>query len=289
VFRALNYLINRQERNGDLGGKMYAHGLAAIALCEAYALSGDPRLRQPAQRALDFICWAQHPTTGGWRYTPRQEGDTSVVAWQVMALQSGRMAGLNVPPQALELSRRWLDSCQVADSQVHGYSYQPKGRRTPPMTAAGLLNRQYLGWGPRNPDLHRGCDYLLDHLPPSKPAAPIAKEVLGTIYYYYYATQVLHHMEGKYWETWNPLMRDFLVRTQHGKDSGHKFGSWSPEGADYGSRGGRLYTTSLALLTLEVYYRHLPLYRRDLIAKNMAAAPEAKPEPEKKDNGDNKK
>jgi hypothetical protein len=54
-------------------------------------------------------------------------------------------------------------------------------------------------------------------------------------------------------------MREHLLRTQ--VKEGHKAGSWNPEGTDYGARGGRLYATAMALLTLEVYYRHLPMYR----------------------------
>jgi hypothetical protein len=275
VFRGLSWLISKQDAKGDLGGGMYAHALGTIALCEAYGMTSDPKLRVHAQRAINFIVYAQNPMTGGWRYAPRTDGDTSVVAWQVMALRSGQMAGLEVPSSVLDLARRWLDSCGTDDNSR--YSYTPGSGATPPMTAAGLLNRQYLGWGPRNPSLHKGCQYLLQHLPPSKPANENVKENLGRIYYYYYATQVMHHMEGEYWQRWNPLMRDFLIRTQE-KD-GHMAGSWSPVGADYGNAGGRIYATSLAILTLEVYYRHLPLYRRyDTDKDNQPKKDEMKPE-----------
>ena len=79
------------------------------------------------------------------------------------------------------------------------------------------------------------------------------------MYYYYYATQVLHHLEGTEFDLWNHRMREHLIRTQ--QKSGHKAGSWNPDGADQGKRGGRMYATGMALLTLEVYYRHLPMYR----------------------------
>jgi hypothetical protein len=159
------------------------------------------------------------------------------------------------------------------------------------MTAAGLLNRQYLGWGQRNPDLHKGSKFLASpgNLPQAK-GTP--NEKLGPIYYYYYASQVLHHMDNEDWQTWNPLMREKLLRLQE-KD-GHKKGSWDPNGADHGGAGGRIYSTSLSLLTLEVYYRYLPLYRKvnaekvvavedkkeDKVMKKEGDAP--KKEPEKK-------
>jgi hypothetical protein len=276
IHAGLRFLISKQNSNsGDLGGGMYSHGLASIALCEAYAMTKDQVLRDGAQRAINFIAGAQNKTNGGWRYTPRaQDGDTSVVAWQVMALRSGQMAGLNVPAPALQGAKKWLDSC--AKDGGSKYSYTPDAGAAPAMTAAGLLNRQYLGWGIRTPELHKGCQYMLQNLPPAK-AKPDDK--LGPIYYYYYAAQVMHHMGGDYWNKWNPLCRDFLIATQ--QKEGHKAGSWNAEGADWGVQGGRMYTTSLSILTLEVYYRHLPLYRRE--AGLREGEGDQKPEMEKKE------
>jgi hypothetical protein len=275
VFKGLNALISKQDSKGDLKGGMYSHGLATICLCEAYAMSSDAKLRVAAQNAIKFIVYAQNDETGGWHYAPKGIGDTSVVGWQVMALRSGQMAGLEVPAKTLEGARKWLDG--VAKDGGSKYAYNKDSPPTPPMTAAGLLNRQYLGWGPRNPELHKGCEYMLMNLPQAK-GAP--NETLGPIYYYYYATQVMHHMEGKYFEKWNPLMRDKLIRLQ--EKEGHKNGSWAPNGADHGAAGGRIYSTALAILTLEVYYRHMPLYRRaDAAANDLAGAPEMKKDDKK--------
>ena len=78
------------------------------------------------------------------------------------------------------------------------------------------------------------------------------------VYYWYYATQVLHHLEGDYWEKWNRVMRQALPEDQiHG---GKEEGSWDPDGDRWGNYGGRLYTTCLSTYMLEVYYRHLPIY-----------------------------
>ena len=90
---------------------------------------------------------------------------------------------------------------------------------------------------------------------------------LNSMYYYYYATQVMHHMGGEVWEAWNPKMRDLLIAQQDkGTTPGkqHQMGSWSPKDDAHGAVGGRLMQTALSTLTLEVYYRHLPLYRRDM-------------------------
>ena len=114
VGRGLKWLLRQQKPDGELSGKigrdgrMYAHAIAAIVLCEAYGMTKDPQLHDPAQRALDFIVGAQHKSSGGWRYNPQQSADTSVVGWQVMAMKSGQMAALKVPQDSLDLVHKWL-------------------------------------------------------------------------------------------------------------------------------------------------------------------------------------
>jgi hypothetical protein len=255
VDAGLRFLMARQTREGDYGEGMYAHGLATIAMCEAYGLSSDPGLKTSAQKAINYIVYAQDPAGGGWRYGPRQGGDTSVVGWQVMALRSGQMAGLNVPGPTLKGAEKWLDSCMTSDGGGYGYIGNDE---TPTMSSVGLLCRQYLGWSPRNPGLLSGVAKLRKYPPGS----------INSMYYYYYATQVMHHMGGESWQEWNPKMRDMLIAQQ---DNGrmprrpHQLGSWDPAGDAHGGSGGRVMQTSLSLLTLEVYYRHLPLYRRDSV------------------------
>jgi hypothetical protein len=224
-------------------------------MCEAYGMTSDPRLKLSAQRAVNFIASAQDPSGGGWRYAPRRAGDTSVTGWQLMALKSGHMAGLAVPRKTLQLAERFLGS--VESSSKGGYKYLPTDEKeSVTMTAVALLCRQYSGVGPRNPALLAGVQKL-KAVPPGR----------GNLYYEYYATQVMHHMQGDAWRFWNlgpdgrgrGGMRDTLIAKQ---DAGaaprrdHQGGSWAP-GAD----GGRVMSTSLSLLCLEVYYRHLPLYR----------------------------
>ncbi|HJT78641.1 MAG TPA: prenyltransferase/squalene oxidase repeat-containing protein, partial [Gemmataceae bacterium] len=254
VKAGLDYLIRKQTAQGEFPGGMYAHGLAAIAVCEAYGLTSDPLLKRSAQKAIDFIVYAQDPSKGGWRYTPRTDSDTSVTGWQVMALKSGQMAGLNVPSGTLRGAEKWLDSCMTKDKGGYGYTGPEE---TPTMTSVGLLCRMYLGWSPKNPGLLAGVKKLKAYPPGS----------INSLYYYYYATQVMHHMGGEDFAAWNPKMRDLLIKTQDkGTDAKRPMqrGSWDPKGDVHGTVGGRIMITSLSLLTLEVYYRHLPLYKRDL-------------------------
>ncbi|MCU0959154.1 MAG: hypothetical protein MUF48_03535 [Pirellulaceae bacterium] len=223
-------------------GTMYAQGIATIALCEAYGMTQDDSLRSSAQRAIDFICWAQH-SAGGWRYYPGQPGDTTVFGWQMMALKSATMAGLDVPSPVVNLGERFLDSVQSGDGSYYGYLTPG---RTPGTTAVGLLVRMYTGWRRNDSRLSRGVEFL-SREGPSK----------SDMYYNYYATQVLHHFDGPTWPAWNDQMRDYLVRTQ--ATAGHERGSWFFQD-QHGLKGGRLYTTAMCAMILEVYYRHMPLY-----------------------------
>jgi hypothetical protein len=231
-------------------GSMYSQGLAGIVLSESFGMTQDQRLAVPAQLALNFIMDAQDPVGGGWRYTPRQPGDTSAVGWQLMALKSGHMAYLQVNPLTIKKAVEFLDSVQTPDGS--GYGYSDPGDR-PGTSAVGLLCRMYLGWKKDHPGLQAG-------------AARMAKRgPTGDLYTDYYSTQVMHHMEGDMWLSWNGKMKPMLLKAQ--AKSGHEAGSFF-EGLDKGHgahRAGRLYCTSLATMILEVYYRHLPIYRNQSV------------------------
>jgi hypothetical protein len=255
VSRGLNWMLTQQKRDGELSGKlghncrMYAHAIAAIVLCEAYGMTKDPKLRDPAQRAIDFIVAAQHRPSGGWRYDPQQAADTSVVGWQVMAMKSGQMAALNVSQDSLDLVHKWLRSVEGKGAGIGTFRYQVGSAITPAMTAEGLLCLEYLGAQPGDPRLQSGVKYLLGHLP---------RKGEETSYYWYYGTQVMYHFQGDAWRQWNLALRDMLVQTQ--VKTGRLAGTWDPADQwDY--QAGRLYASALRLLALEVYFRHLPLYR----------------------------
>jgi len=252
VMRGLGYLwlhMKKTEKTGSLnesGGSMYSHGLASIALCEAYALTRDKKLLSPAQASLNFIAHAQDPVGGGWRYQPRQPGDTSVTGWQLMALKSGHAAYLQVSPSTVRGATKFLDSVQAGNGAYYGYTTPGKRWTT---TAVGLLCRMYLGWPRDRAALKEGVKYLSAQ-GPSK----------TDMYYNYYATQVMFQYGGEHWEKWNVRMRNHLVSEQ-GKVGPAK-GSWYFAGGAGAERGGRIYNTSLATMILEVYYRHPRIYEK---------------------------
>ena len=255
VKRGLYYLGNNIKLEAGKGGSfheeagtMYSHGLATICLTEAYGMTKDKALQKPAQEAVNFVVYAQDPGGGGWRYAPQQKGDTSVVGWQMMALKSGYMAYLKVPPETAKKAMLFLDSVQ--SNSGANYGYETPGH-SDACTAIGLLCRMYYGWKKDNPALERGVEWISQRGPS------------GDMYYNYYATQVMHHYEGVLWKNWNNRMRDQLVDSQVSDQKSHEFGSWAPTGQSHTTEaGGRHCQTALSVMTLEVYYRHSPIYKK---------------------------
>jgi len=254
VQRGLDYLKNRGIKisyGNDLrDGSMYGHALATIALCEAYGMTRDSDQKEAAQGALDYISYAQDNNTGGWRYNPGEPGDTTVTGWMLMALKSGQMARLNTKTPTIFAAQRFLDSVQNQDGSQYGYqSRKPR----PATTAVGLLCRMYTGWRHSNPGLVQGVAHLNAWGP--------AKD---SLYYDYYATQVLFHWAGPEWDTWNRKMRENLISNQ--ERVGHQTGSWYFE-SQQSAAGGRLYNTAMATMILEVYYRFMPLYGAEAVRR----------------------
>jgi hypothetical protein len=190
-----------------------------------------------------------------------------------MALKSAQMAGLRVNPKCFDGARKWLKAASAGSGGQ--FSYTPRTAPTPSMTAVGLLCSQYLGVKRSDPILGEGTGILMRNLPDNN-----ARDV----YYWYYATQVMHNVSGPDWDAWNRKLLQTLLESQC--TQGCARGSWDPDKPTsdrWGSQGGRLMVTSLATLSLEVYYHYLPLYklRAEEPAKPGAggAKPAAKPEP----------
>lgn len=259
VRRGVNYLIQGGKivpAGGDYRGDipddshagMYIQGLVTIALAETHAMTNDRRLRPAVTNAVRFIVAAQDPKKGGWRYRPGIDSDTSFVGWQLMALKSAQAAKIPIPPQTFVGVSGFLDSVAADEGAKYGYTGPQTNR--PSTTAIGLLCRMYLGWDHDTPALANGVRHLAERGPD-----------FNDLYYTYYATQAVHHWGGEEWKVWNEQTRDGLVARQV-KAGGHA-GSWNPGGTYSGGQGGRLFDTCLAIMTLEVYYRHLPLYERE--------------------------
>ena len=263
VQAGLDYLRSTMRvgpRGGNLtingGGKanMYAQAIATIALSEAWALTGDPALEQPVREAQKYIGAAQNEFNGSWGYQAGQAGDLTITGWQITALKSCKLAGIRVDQNVWDKAKQFVESTSDT-SGLFGYK-RPVNHKLPARkrdyqlkttTAVGTLIQMYMGATIEDPTINNGIVYL-------------AKEGVSKtdIYFDYYATQVFRHYGGQEWKQWNAVMREHLIDTQD-RSSSHTHGSWYfPD--KHGEVGGRLYTTAMAVMTLEVYYRFLPLY-----------------------------
>ncbi|MCO8123070.1 hypothetical protein NHH03_15085, partial [Stieleria sp. TO1_6] len=162
--------------------------------------------------------------------------------------------GLEVDPYVLQRVDEYLDTVSQNNGSDYysavGYSYRPGDAPSPSMTAEGILCRQYIGWQRNVPEMARGLETLAQRHPIDLRDSDV--------YYWYYATQALHHYGGALWKQWNDKLKVALPSTQELR--GPERGSWSPQRDAWGRHAGRLYQTCLSLYCLEVYYRHMPLY-----------------------------
>ncbi|MGA2501810.1 MAG: prenyltransferase/squalene oxidase repeat-containing protein, partial [Tepidisphaeraceae bacterium] len=253
VRRAMRFLLNGQAADGNLAGRaglyefMYSHGIATFALGELLAMTNDPNLREPVTRAVGYTIASQDPTTGGWRYTPGQAGDTSQHGWQLLALKTANGAGIPIPERTWQGARRFLDT--VSSGTHRGLaSYRAGQPPTRAMTAEALACRQFLGLTPESPTSREAGDYLLGEIPSGE---------MANLYYWYYGTMAMYQLQGTYWQQWNENLRKTLLARQ--VKSGPTAGSWDPN-TRWDNYGGRIYSTALATLCLEAYYRFVPLH-----------------------------
>jgi hypothetical protein len=260
----IDFLLRSQAADGSLFGQstlyaqMYCHSMATFALAETLAMTGDRRLEPAVTRAVNFSIAAQNPSVGGWRYRPGDSGDTSQLGWQIMALTSARRAGVHVPANTWARVERFLSTVRRG-ARGGLASYRPDGPASASMTAEALYCRllltDMLGDTLDESAMREATDHLL--------ASPPTSDRVN-LYYWYYATLALHHRHGQNeraaeaWKTWNDAMTAAIVAAQisEGRDAG----SWSAN-TIWGGYGGRIYTTAMATMCLEVYYRYAPMPR----------------------------
>jgi hypothetical protein len=282
VRRSVKWLVSQQHPNGFIGleakdsrtgtvpgnmAGMYGHGMATFALAEAYAMSRDlpeaKSLRRPIERAIGFIL-ATQLEDGGWRYFQYQTegGDMSLFGWQLMALKSAQVGGIPIPARTKEAMIGFLKKNAKGP---HGglAAYRGKEAVTPSMTAEALFCRQVLGVSHNSPSSQEAVTYLLAN-------ANLPSRQQMNFYYWYYGTLAMFQHGGEDWQKWNTRIRDLLISEQ--EHSGEMAGSWPPRDP-WSPYGGRIYTTAMSTLCLEVYYRYLPMYQQGTTAAPAPAEP----------------
>jgi hypothetical protein len=269
VTKGIKWLRDQQNPDDGLIGDtightfLYDHGIATLAVCEAYYFSKNPLIRTTAEKAVRYIEHARNPYAA-WRYDvpPIGDNDTSVTGWMVFALKSAEEAGIQVDPQAFQGALSWID--EATDPATGRVGYNATGSessRIPnvndhypaskgeAMTAVGLLCRFFLGQDPAKEDVMKKHAELLAKKPPEWDVEGFGCDM----YYWYYGTYAMYQMGDPYWERWNKSMKKAVLDSQR-QDQDAK-GSWDPVGP-WGFSGGRVYSTALMTLCLEVYFRY---------------------------------
>jgi len=252
VRAALKFLVDEQRGDGSFrgsGGDMYDQAIATIALSEATLMTGDDHYKKAALKGAEYLLWAHHHRSGGWRYQPNQTADTSVTGWCVMALHSAEQAGFSVPEGYREDILRYLTSVSSGPNRVL-VAYQDRSKPSETMTAQALFTRMLLGVQPTSAQVEEASRFAARFSP---------SEWGKDFYHWYYVSLMLMQVQNDTWKTWNKEMSETLLSLQRG--DGYASGSWDSDGLR-NDPGGRVFSTAMATLTLEVYYRYLPMYSK---------------------------
>ena len=239
--------------------------MSLLAISEALALTGDSRLVPYAQRGVDYSMYAQNKTDGGWRYQPGDQGDMSQFGWQVLAMHSAKAGGIHVPEKTMNGMRAFLDSCSSGVGKGLA-SYRPNQNVSTTMTAEALVCRYFLHAEVGENTKTQAMSRVLRELP---------SQHHMNLYYWYYGTMATYHSGGDAWDQWNRALKSALLTTQVSK--GSQVGSWAPNGL-WAGYGGRVYSTAMSALCLEVYYRYLPMYEVVAAERAKGNAPERQAE-----------
>ncbi len=286
VRRAQNWMVSRVQGGKRVGGgkgrafvtlygksklvypaNMYEQGMATLALAEAYGMTKNPHLKDAAQDAVNYILKAQG-SYEAWSYGTKHgragRNDTSVSGWNLMALKSAKMAGLKVDGAGFQGAMRWASVATDPATGKCAYAgtvggVKP-GRGSDAMCAAGMLMKQFMGVRRDDRMIIKSADHLRTRLPRWG-----AGGKYSNLYYWYYGTLCMFQMGGKHWAEWNVAIKKTLLENQRkgGPMDGSALdvdGSWDPTRGGKVNTGGRVFSTALGALSLEVYYRYLPLY-----------------------------
>ncbi len=261
--RALGYLMAQQRFDGAIGPRgdkfIYNHGIATFALCEAYSFTRDARYLKSVLAALNFSEVSQQ-AGGGWDYSDTRTGrnDLSITGWQVMAIRTAQIAEIPVSENMVQRLRSYLQAASAPNGEgIYANKGIAAGRRGVNMAAVALLSRLYMGIDLKNPWIQLAADRLLKN-PPDPEKVPDWDTYFQSSYYWYSATLSLFHLGGERWEAWNHFLKRSVLPLQSHEP--HEEGSWPPDGNWLGAVGGRIFTTAMNILTLEVYYRYPPLH-----------------------------
>ncbi len=238
------YIIAPSEANSGQG--MYGHGIATIALAEAYGQTRDPAIRPKLEKAIRLIITCQNDK-GAWRYQPRvMDGDISVTVLQVVALRAAQNSGIAVPQATIDRAVKYVRSCR--DEKSGGFTYQPHSNKPGfARTAAAIYSLQVCGVYD-DPIVAAGSKYLVDGN---------FRDREWFTYGNFYAAPAQYMIGGPTWKDWYQKLNKMLLAKR--KSDGDK-SYWEPLD---GSKGvGPVYATAVYSTILAMPYHYIPLYQR---------------------------
>lgn len=275
VERGVRYLLGRQLPSGHFGDcASYGHGIATYALAEAFALTPSADWRGELEAAVEHVLAMQTVSgtrreVGGWGYYTGdgrffdQYARTSITSWQVMALESARLGGIDVPDLAFERARDFL--LAAWDERLGAFRYShDRARLTsgwptlPGSTPAAMFGLSLLGSDIASDEFAVPRAWVLERAPRSYRYTnddAFVERGQGNLYFVYYASLAMFRTGGEAWDEWNVALQELLLDEQKGD------GSWTPISTYARDHAGddrrdASYTTAMAVLSLEVYYRY---------------------------------
>jgi len=269
--RALYWLKTSQRPDGSFPWQtFYEQGIATMALAEAYARTEDEAIRAMAQAAIGYICQVQ-PEHGGFRYSgavPKAEGDLSVTGWQIMAIKSAALSGLAVPKTAFERSQTFLANTW-RDYGKSAYTVGSEGPGSLAMASAGMLCRVFIDRKSYGDQIMQTANLLLAS--ETRDGSPVpggaSGQLIADLYYTYYSSLAMYQAGQEHWRQWAAMTTKPLCGSQvlAERDAAGRpvKGSWDPARHKWGKNAGRVYTTAMALLALEVPCHYLRVNRQD--------------------------
>lgn len=271
---ALKWLRLAQRADGtfvqpDCELDLFDHAIATFAMVECYGLTNATLFKDSAENALKALLASQNPGKGWREEKDGPENDTMLTAWCVMTFRGARRAGLEVPDAALEGAYSWIveatdpESGKTGSPAEYAGEFLGSGPRFgwdahEALTAAGMIVRIDAKGDAADPALAKGAQLLLKDLPRGEGHATDSL-------YWFLGSSALFQLDGNSeaptWKPWNEAMLAALVPAQKTKNDGCAAGSWDPGSDRWGKAGGRVATTALDVLTLEVYYWYVSALR----------------------------
>lgn len=281
LLRAVRYLKSVQvesdgpETDGRYGSGdhewwVYDHAIATLAMSRLLVMTRDTSGLERSVRRAVRLCLRARNERYGWRYGIQPGwNDSSVTGWMVLALMEAKKARLGIPEveyrRAFEGAMAWFDRATASNGKTgylvpgdegsrlarkHADPY-PYSKDLSCATAMAVLCRLHGGASRTDDTIRDGVRILVRHPPAWNEQSG---RLLSTVnfYYWYLGSSALRHFGGTDRKVWSERMRQALVRTQR-RGRTPEAGSWDPIG-EWGMVGGRVYSTAIGALTLEVLY-----------------------------------